>query len=75
MVVMNLMTSNYILEYWNEIQEGNIIVSQKVKKTYEKIAKDIETPQTIKVINEETFEEEEKTYYFDIEKGSRPIFL
>ena len=69
------MHSNYILEYWNEIKNGNIIVSEKIRKTYEKLANDVIEPQTIKVINEETFEEENKTFHFDIEKATRPILF
>jgi phage terminase large subunit-like protein len=32
---------NYILDYWNAIQSGQIVTSQKVKKVYEKIASDL----------------------------------
>lgn len=35
---------NYILEYWHEIESGNILVSQKVYKVYQKLAYDVQHP-------------------------------
>ena len=33
---------NPIREYWNEIQSGREVVSEKVRKTYEKVIKDLD---------------------------------
>jgi phage terminase large subunit-like protein len=50
---------NWILEYWKEIENGSIIVSQKVRKIYERLAKEIENPKG--------------DWVFDEEKANRPI--
>lgn len=49
---------NYIKEYWQEIQDGNIIVSKRVKKQYEKLVSDIK---------------HHDEYIFDEDKAMRPI--
>ena len=51
--------SNYILEYWKEIQEGKTIVSRRVKKQYAKLVDIIEHPQG--------------QYVFDEKKANKPI--
>jgi len=35
---------NYILQYWDEIQSGNILVSKKIYNTYKKVVHDIHNP-------------------------------
>ena len=49
---------NYILAYYNLIKSGKIEVSEKIKKTYEKIIHDLNNPDV---------------YHFDIDKATRPI--
>ncbi|WP_462421091.1 terminase large subunit [Salinicoccus sp. Marseille-QA3877] len=49
---------NYVLEYFNEIKEGNIIVSKRVYKQYEKLIADMDG---------------HDRYIFDEEKAVRPI--
>ena len=49
---------NYILAYYNLIKSGKIEVSEKVKKTYENVVKDLNNP---------------GKYHFDIDKATRPI--
>ena len=50
---------NYILEYWNEIQSGNVVVSSRVRKVYVKLVEDIENPKG--------------KYVFDISRANKPI--
>ena len=50
---------NYILEYWREIESGNIVASKRIKKQYEKIINDIVNPKG--------------AYIFDKERAERPI--
>ena len=50
---------NYVLEYWNEIQAGNITVSKRVHRQYEKLA--------AAVLNRSG------RYIFDETKANRPI--
>lgn len=49
---------NYILAYYNLFKSGKIEVSEKIKKTYEKIIFDLNNPDI---------------YHFDIDKANRPI--
>ena len=35
---------NPILEYWEEIEKGNINVGDKIRRTYKKVVKDIKYP-------------------------------
>lgn len=49
---------NYILAYYNLIKSGKIEVSEKIKKTYEKIVSDINNP---------------GEFHFDLDKATRPI--
>lgn len=35
---------NPILEYWEEIEKGNIVVGDKIRRTYKKVVKDIKYP-------------------------------
>jgi phage terminase large subunit-like protein len=50
---------NWILNYWDEIESGNILVSQKVYKEYSKLADDIRNPKS--------------EWIFDEERADRPI--
>lgn len=50
---------NYVLEYWNEIQAGNITVSKRVHRQYEKLAASANLA--------------EGKYIFDESKANRPI--
>ncbi|WP_213997289.1 terminase large subunit [Tepidanaerobacter syntrophicus] len=50
---------NWILEYWGEIEAGNILVSQKVYKEYSKLVDDIKNPKG--------------EWVFDNDKAERPI--
>lgn len=36
---------NYILEYWREIEGGKCVVSRRVRKVYEELARRIEAPE------------------------------
>lgn len=49
---------NYVLEYWNAIQQGEIIVSKRVHRQYEQLANEISSP---------------GKYFFDNDKANRPI--
>lgn len=50
---------NYILEYWDEIESGNIVVCKRIKQVYKKLVDDIENPK--------------KPYMFDLELANKPI--
>ena len=60
---------NYIKEYYKKIETGEIKVSRKVRIVYEKLVKDIDSPKTIKIYNEDTEETEEHKYIFDEDKA------
>ncbi len=49
---------NYILEYWEGIKTGQVIVSKRVHKVYKKLAQDVY---------------KNGRYYFDEEKANKPI--
>lgn len=50
---------NYILEYWDKIQRGEIIVGKKIKQQYEHIVDDLNNPKD--------------PYVFDIDRAMHPI--
>lgn len=50
---------NYILSYWEQIQTGAVVVSQRVEKQYKKIVATLERPRP--------------GYHFDINRGNKPI--
>ena len=52
---------NYITEYWKEIEGGKCVVSRRVRKVYEQLARRIEQP------------EAGGRYIFDEKKALRPI--
>jgi len=58
---MVLMSSNYILEYWEKIEKGEIVVSRRIRILYKKLANDIDNPSG--------------QYIFDIDKAIRPIIF
>lgn len=60
---------NYIKEYYDKIQNGEIKTSRKVKIVYEKLVKDIDNPRTVKIHNEDIDEYEEYHYVFDEERA------
>ncbi len=60
---------NYIEQYYEKINAGEIITSRKVKIVYEKLVKDIKNPRIVKVYNEFTEEVEEHKYIFSEERA------
>ncbi len=50
--------TNYIIEYWQEIEKGNIVVSKRIYKQYQKLVQDID---------------HHDKYIFDESKANRPI--
>jgi phage terminase large subunit-like protein len=51
--------SNFILEYWSNIESGHVVVSNKVRKIYEKLVNDINHPTS--------------KWTFDLRSANRPI--
>lgn len=54
---------NYVLEYWREIKKGSVVVSERVRAVYSRLAREIEHPA------------KNSPYYFDEEAGERPILF
>lgn len=52
-------TNNYILEYWEEIEAGRIIVSAKVRTIYARLVDEIRNPKA--------------PYIFDVKRATKPI--
>lgn len=52
---------NYILQYNREIRAGKILVCEKVRRIYERLAADVKLKTT--------------TYHFDIDRASAPIYF
>ncbi|WP_239724913.1 MULTISPECIES: terminase TerL endonuclease subunit [unclassified Mammaliicoccus] len=50
--------TNYIVQYWQEMEKGNIVVSKRIYKQYQKLVQDIE---------------HHDKYIFDESKANRPI--
>jgi len=50
---------NYIVEYWDKINSGEIVACRRIKQQYEKLVDDIENPK--------------EPYVFDIELANKPI--
>lgn len=50
---------NYILEYWNKIQSGEIVACRRLVQQYQKLVDELEHPQD--------------PWVFDLEKANRPI--
>ena len=51
--------TNYILEYWNKIQSGEIQACRRLKQQYQKLVDEIQNPRD--------------PWFFDLEKANRPI--
>lgn len=51
--------TNYIVEYWNKIESGEIIVGRRIKQQYEKLINDLNEPK--------------HPYVFDITLANKPI--
>ena len=60
---------NYIKEYYEKIQTGEIKVSRKVRIVYEKLVKDIDNPKIVEIYNDDTEENEKHKYVFDEDKA------
>ncbi len=56
---MSSSKSNFILEYWSNIESGHVVVSNKVRKIYEKLVNDINHPTS--------------KWTFDLRSANRPI--
>ena len=54
---------NYILEYWEGIKNGEIVVGRRVRAVYERLAHEITDP------------EPDSPYYFSEDAGERPILF
>ena len=63
----------YIEEYDKWIKEHPNRVCNKIKKEYDKLAKEVKTPKKVSFYNAITKETETHTYVFDEAKGKRPI--
>ena len=57
---MSSLKSNYVLDYWQDIQSGKVVVSKKVYKVYSKLAEEIETATDSK-------------WRFDLRLANRPV--
>ena len=65
--------TNWIIEYHNWLCENPMRVNKKIKTVYDRLVKNIETPETITFFNKLTGETETHTYVYDEEKANRPI--
>ena len=63
----------YIEEYDKWIKANPNKVCNKIKKIYDRLAKEIKTPKEVSFYNASTKEMEKHTYNFNQKKGSRPI--
>ena len=51
--------TNYILQYWDRIQSGEVVVSRRVRQQYQKIVDELQHPRD--------------PWVFDLEKATAPI--
>lgn len=51
--------TNYILEYWNKIQSGEIVACKRLKQQFQKLVEELENPRD--------------PWVFDLERANRPI--
>lgn len=58
-MTLSTKNKNYILEYWKEIEAGNVQVSKKVATVYKQLVDDINNPKN--------------GYIFDVKKATKPI--
>ena len=63
----------YIEEYDKWIKKNPNKVCNKIKKIYDRLAKEVKTPKQVSFFNASTNETETHTYKFDAKKGQRPI--
>jgi phage terminase large subunit-like protein len=56
---LSSLKNNYLLDYWNEIQTGKVVVSKKVYKAYGRLVEEIEQP--------------DAKWKFDLRAANRPI--
>ena len=63
----------YIEEYDKWIKANPDKVCTKIKKIYDRLAKEVKTPKEVSFYNVSTKEEEKHIYRFDEKKGQRPI--
>lgn len=63
----------YIEEYDKWIKDNPSRVCNKVKKIYDRLAKETKTPKKVSFFNATTGKQESHTYHFDLDKGQKPI--
>ena len=63
----------YIEEYDKWIKDNPGRVCNKVKKIYDRLAKETKTPKKVSFFNATTGKQETHTYHFDLDKGQKPI--
>ena len=63
----------YIEEYDKWIKDNPNRVCNKIKKIYDKLAKEVKTPREVSFYNATTKEQETHTYRFDEARASKPI--
>ena len=63
----------YIEEYDKWIKDNPGRVCNKVKKIYDRLAKETKTPKKLSFFNATTVKQETHTYHFDLDKGQKPI--
>ena len=63
----------YIEEYDKWIKDNPGRVCNKVKKIYDRLAKETKTPKKVSFFNATTGKQESHTYHFDLDKGQKPI--
>lgn len=63
---------NYIKEYWNKIESGDILVNELIYLQMKSLIDDLNNPKTVKYIDE-SGDEITETYVFDEKKANRPI--
>ena len=63
----------YIEEYDKWIKDNPSKVCNKVKKIYDRLAKETKTPKKVSFFNATTGKQETHTYHFDLDKGQKPI--
>ena len=54
-------STNYIVKYWQQIDSGKVLVSEKIRRVYKQLAADSK--------------KKRGKYLFDIEKAARPIYF
>ena len=65
--------TNWIIEYHKWLKDNPMKANKKVLAVYDRLVKNIETPETISFVNKLTGETETHTYVYDEEKANRPV--